>query len=103
MNEELLKIRKAFDNWDVNNDGGIDQAEFKKVLLQVGIASDEIDGMFARADVNKDGKIVYEEFINWIQGDIPPEVREEVYAMHGDGEDNGPANSVSTSPMKPPG
>ena len=41
---------------------------------------------FDKADVNKDGKVVYEEFVNWFQSEMPPEVAEELYALHGDGD-----------------
>merc|ERR1719487_2304314 len=37
-NEEVKKIKQAFNNWDVNHDGGIDQEEFTKKLLEVGIS-----------------------------------------------------------------
>lgn len=82
--DDLVKIQAAFRSWDKNNDGGIDKDEFKEVLVSIGVAEDDLLGMFEKADLNHDGRINYEEFITWIQGDIPVEVREEVYAGHGD-------------------
>jgi len=84
---DLARIRQAFESWDKNNDGGIDKDEFKEVLIAIGVQQDDLEGMFEKADLNNDGKINYEEFIAWIQGDIPNEVREEVYTGHGDNEE----------------
>jgi len=93
--DEVEKIKKTFESWDKNHDGGIDQEEFRKVLLSIGVADTDVETMFQRADVNHDGRINYSEFMAWIQGDIPKEIREEVYAMHGDHED-APAKDTVT-------
>jgi serine/threonine protein kinase len=85
-NAEVERIRKTFEAWDKNHDGGIDKDEFRKVLLSIGISDMDVSTMFDRADLNHDGTINYEEFMTWIQGDLPKEVREEVYALRGDGE-----------------
>lgn len=84
--DDLDRIRTAFESWDKNNDGGIDKDEFKEVLVSIGIAEGDLSGMFDKADANHDGRINFEEFITWIQGDIPVQVREDVYAGHGDHE-----------------
>lgn len=84
--EEVAKIKKTFDEWDRDHDGGIDKEEFNKVLKKVGISDGDIADMFDRADLNHDGRINYEEFLKWVQGDIPTAIREEVYAEHGDYE-----------------
>jgi serine/threonine protein kinase len=85
-NEEVTKIKKTFEKWDKNHDGGIDEEEFRKVLLSIGISDMDVSTMFERADVNHDGTINYEEFMAWIQGDLPKEITEEIYAMRGDGD-----------------
>jgi len=82
--EELKRVHDAFDSWDVDHSGGIDQAEFMKVLLKLHISEANIISMFERADLNHDGVINAAEFTKWLQGDVPAEVREEVYALHGD-------------------
>jgi casein kinase 1 epsilon len=84
---DVERIRKTFDSWDCNHDGGIDEEEFKKVLVAIGISVTDISSMFEGADLNHDGKINYDEFMKWIQGDLPERVREEVYALHGDHSD----------------
>jgi hypothetical protein len=86
--EELARIQQAFNAWDINHDGGIDKEEFTKVLLAIGISEADVVSMFERADLNHDGVINYAEFLQWIQGDIPQNVREEVYALHGDHTDD---------------
>lgn len=83
--QEVEFIKKAFNNWDYNHDGGIDQEEFKKVLLGV-VSEADVVAMFERADLNHDGQINYEEFMQWIEGDLPAGVEETLYALHGDHE-----------------
>jgi len=84
--DEMGRIRTAFESWDKNNDGGIDKEEFKEVLGSIGVPAGDLSGMFEKADLNHDGRINFEEFMVWINGDIPVQVREEVYAGHGDHE-----------------
>lgn len=87
--ENIAKIQQTFDSWDKNHDGGIDKEEFKEVLNAIGVSDADIEKSFETADKNRDGKINLEEFIGWMKGDIPQEVREEVYAGHGDHEGEG--------------
>jgi len=83
---EVERIRNTFMKFDKNNDGGIDQDEFRKVLVAIGIRDDDVVSMFERADINRDGTINLEEFTTWIQGDLADQIVEDVYALRGDGD-----------------
>ncbi|XP_064622719.1 uncharacterized protein LOC135484940 [Lineus longissimus] len=59
--EEYLRAFKVFDK---NGDGVLSAKELRKALTSVGevMLQEEVDQMFAVADVDKDGKINYKEF-----------------------------------------
>ena len=62
--DDIMKLRKAFDQYDSSNDGEVTLAEFRSELRKQGNYSDEeIDKMFASVDVNKEGTISYIEFL----------------------------------------
>jgi len=84
--EEVDRIKQTFEKFDKNHDGGIDQEEFRKVLVSIGIQGDDVETMFERADINHDGTINLAEFTTWIQGDLPSQIVEDVYALRGDGD-----------------
>lgn len=57
--EEVLK--KAFKKFDKNGDGFIESKEFEEILLNYGevMTKSEIEEVIKLADLNNDGKIVY--------------------------------------------
>lgn len=59
-------VRKRFKQWDADNDGHISEGELKSVLVELGVAAEHATRLFQAADMDKDGKIVYEEFILWM-------------------------------------
>lgn len=63
--EKLL--REIFDDIDKDHNNEINILEFYEALqkLDPGISQDEINGMFANIDVNKDGNICFNEFSYW--------------------------------------
>lgn len=60
--EELRMVFRAF---DLNGDGHISVEELKQAMVQVGeqLSQEELDTMIHEADVDKDGKVNYEEFV----------------------------------------
>mmetsp|Transcript_32451 Transcript_32451/g.52217 ORF Transcript_32451/g.52217 Transcript_32451/m.52217 type:complete len:210 (-) Transcript_32451:255-884(-) len=58
----------TFRKFDENGDGSIKQSELQKLLLTLGLDAKEVTTLFAQIDVNHDGKVSYEEFIQWMQG-----------------------------------
>eukprot|EP00746_Dinoflagellata_sp_MGD_P003332 gnl/MRDRNA2_/MRDRNA2_106475_c0_seq1.p1 gnl/MRDRNA2_/MRDRNA2_106475_c0~~gnl/MRDRNA2_/MRDRNA2_106475_c0_seq1.p1 ORF type:complete len:265 (+),score=78.92 gnl/MRDRNA2_/MRDRNA2_106475_c0_seq1:83-877(+) len=61
--EELLAVFRA---WDVNRDGFIDKAELSKVLTGCGLLQGDVELILKESDKNQDGKLSYEEFLNWV-------------------------------------
>lgn len=64
----------TFKRFDVNQDGLITRDELAsvfKLLCANGQSWDDgsIDALMTAADTNRDGKIQYEEFVNWVMGD----------------------------------
>lgn len=67
-------IKTVFRRFDENGDGTISSAELRTVLKFIGGAENqftdrEIDSAFSRIDVNKDGSIQYDEFVDWLLDD----------------------------------
>lgn len=60
-------ITAAFHKFDLNGDGKISQAELKAVLqiLDPSFSPDDLDSIFADADLSKDGVMSMDEFAAW--------------------------------------
>jgi len=63
-----------FRTWDSNADGTVSPNEMQDVLCKLGVPAAEIPTIFAEADRNKDGRIDYKEFIQWVFTSAPAEV-----------------------------
>mmetsp|Transcript_10030 Transcript_10030/g.21008 ORF Transcript_10030/g.21008 Transcript_10030/m.21008 type:complete len:367 (-) Transcript_10030:334-1434(-) len=62
--DEIIQLRKAFDQFDTANAGVITLKEFQAALQEKCSYSDEeIREMFDSIDINKNGHIMYTEFI----------------------------------------
>ena len=62
--KEISKMRRAFEQFDIEKNGVISMDEFKAALGDFDEYSEEdIHDMFGHIDVNKNGKIIYTEFI----------------------------------------
>ena len=71
LREALLnnsrKLAIKFKQWDENGDGGVDKAEFRKAVPQMGIPmmanipAEDIDALFDSLDVDGGGTISYKE------------------------------------------
>lgn len=59
------QIMRMFETADVNGNGELDRGEFMEALRQLdfGLSRKEITALMGEIDKNKDGKIVYEEFV----------------------------------------
>ncbi|XP_076437850.1 neo-calmodulin-like isoform X2 [Babylonia areolata] len=66
--EQRREMTRAFEIFDYNGDGFIDAKELKKVMTTTGekLSDEEVQHMISVADVNKDGRINYQEFVNFI-------------------------------------
>lgn len=62
--DEIINLRKAFDQFDADNNGVISSEEFKAALThQCSYTETEIKEMFDSIDINQNGHIMYTEFI----------------------------------------
>jgi len=64
--ESKGRIVTIFRAWDKSGDGFITQAELERALVAMGMPAEGAAEMMAAADVNKDGKVDYEEFLAWV-------------------------------------
>lgn len=60
------KLRHVFQKFDSNSDGSICQSELQAVLRALGVETDDIGAFFNHIDVNQDGKLTYDEFVDWL-------------------------------------
>mmetsp|Transcript_24774 Transcript_24774/g.45413 ORF Transcript_24774/g.45413 Transcript_24774/m.45413 type:complete len:358 (+) Transcript_24774:70-1143(+) len=62
------KVVKAFKCFDTNSDGMFDVADLKRVFTKLDgtWSSEDLDRIFGHMDVNKDGRINTQEFVNWV-------------------------------------
>lgn len=61
--EDVLEIRKLFDQYDTEKNGQITFHEFKEAMSNFDYSEEEIDDMFRSVDVDDNGLIYYNEFL----------------------------------------
>lgn len=61
--DDILELRKCFDQYDAANNGTISYDEFMAALQQKNYPEEKVKEMFNSMDVNKNGVIMYTEFI----------------------------------------
>jgi calcium-dependent protein kinase len=61
--EEIVELRKAFDQYDSTNDGIIAYDEFKSALASSHLKEEDFRTIFESVDVNHNGVINYTEFL----------------------------------------
>mmetsp|Transcript_24395 Transcript_24395/g.50694 ORF Transcript_24395/g.50694 Transcript_24395/m.50694 type:complete len:535 (-) Transcript_24395:124-1728(-) len=62
--DEIVELRKAFDQYDTANNGTIHFSEFEAALKGTGkFTNEQIEEMFDQVDVDKSGQIHYTEFL----------------------------------------
>jgi len=78
--EDLIaSLWHYFSAADTNGSGKLDQAECRKCLLEnFSLSEEKLSSFFEDADVNKDGKVDWQEFVPQIMGKVavipgPPE------------------------------
>jgi len=64
VTHNMAMIRYAF--WVIDQDGNgyINATELRHVMTMFGHKDDEVDEMFEEADINEDGQVNYEEFVD---------------------------------------
>ncbi|CAJ1936173.1 unnamed protein product [Cylindrotheca closterium] len=61
--DDILELRKCFDQYDVANNGTISYDEFMTALKEKNYPEERVKEIFNSMDVNKNGVIMYTEFI----------------------------------------
>ena len=71
MSSSKKEMWRAFRNLDLNGNGYIDQVEFKDGLKDLGfnLTSSEANDVMQYFDFHADGRISYEEFVAFLEGD----------------------------------
>lgn len=64
--ESKKRIVEIFNKHDSDGDGTLSKGELRTVFLACGTKPEEIDEIFRRVDKNNDGKVSYNEFLDWI-------------------------------------
>eukprot|EP00435_Cladocopium_sp_Y103_P034870 s648_g9.t1 len=62
--EQRAMLKAAYADIDTNKSGTIEVSEFKSVMqkMKVQLTDEQIEGVFKRADLNKDQKLSYDEY-----------------------------------------
>ena len=65
------EIKEAFKVFDKDGNGFISAAELRHVMTNLGekLSDEEVDEMIREADVDGDGQINYQEFVDMMMGD----------------------------------
>ena len=68
-----LALRRAFDVFDRDGNGAIDRHELQTMMAKLRLLPTDdpaaLDRMFVLADVNKDGRITFDEFVRLFQAE----------------------------------
>eukprot|EP00930_Biecheleria_cincta_P099715 TRINITY_DN91326_c0_g1_i1.p1 TRINITY_DN91326_c0_g1~~TRINITY_DN91326_c0_g1_i1.p1 ORF type:complete len:296 (+),score=60.68 TRINITY_DN91326_c0_g1_i1:35-889(+) len=65
-------ILKVFQAFGTNKDGFIQEAELRRVLVELGLPEQEVVECFAGADANGNGVLDYGEFVAWVCSAFEP-------------------------------
>eukprot|EP00441_Pelagodinium_beii_P039544 CAMPEP_0197638108 /NCGR_PEP_ID=MMETSP1338-20131121/13129_1 /TAXON_ID=43686 ORGANISM="Pelagodinium beii, Strain RCC1491" /NCGR_SAMPLE_ID=MMETSP1338 /ASSEMBLY_ACC=CAM_ASM_000754 /LENGTH=208 /DNA_ID=CAMNT_0043210629 /DNA_START=26 /DNA_END=652 /DNA_ORIENTATION=+ len=65
--ENVDKLQRIFATWDKSGDGEISKSELKIALVKLGMKSPDVEKIFNDMDFNKDGRIIYSEFVRWLK------------------------------------
>lgn len=92
------QIKNTFKQFDIDGDGTISFQELSRVLNECGqIAESEVLYVFNSMDVDKDGGIKYDEFVDWVmeaQPDGGGSVEDVIEHAHASSQPTSPAGDV---------
>ncbi|CAE8685046.1 unnamed protein product [Polarella glacialis] len=66
--KDIAEIKKAFAKADRNKNGVLSKRELKAVLVALKLSEQDVDELISEADVDGDGCLNLDEFIDWIFG-----------------------------------
>jgi len=72
QDETYQVLRKAFDQFDTNNDEVISPSELKMILkqLQINVSDKQLDEMIKQVDTNQNDKIEWSEFYTYMRSTV---------------------------------
>uniref|UniRef100_A0AC35F0K4 EF-hand domain-containing protein n=1 Tax=Panagrolaimus sp. PS1159 TaxID=55785 RepID=A0AC35F0K4_9BILA len=72
QSEDDRELKEAFQVFDKNNDGYISPSELSIVLANLGenLSEKEVYEMIYEADIDKDGKVCFNEFVYMMRGKV---------------------------------
>jgi len=68
IKEKIAEIGGIFRQFDANGDGVVSVAEAKEAMRKLNFSQPEIEMLVDTYDVNRDGKLQYEEFVKFWMG-----------------------------------
>ena len=66
--KEKVELRKCFDKIDTNGDGNLNREELKELLIEQFFdmcSEKQVQKAYECLDINNDGKITFDEFLDW--------------------------------------
>lgn len=96
------EIKETFHAWDIHKTGCIDRSELKAVMktIEPTMNDEDIENLFNQVDQNKNGKIEYDEFIDWITAEQDASFRKEVVVGYGFSTNPDPMEAVKEATAK---
>ncbi|KAJ7332331.1 hypothetical protein JRQ81_014511, partial [Phrynocephalus forsythii] len=66
--DHLRKLERMFREADIDGGGGLDMEEFRKAMKKImgNIPDEDIDVIFMKVDINCDGAVDWEEYLNYM-------------------------------------
>ncbi|KAG8011956.1 Ras and EF-hand domain-containing protein, partial [Nibea albiflora] len=96
--EEQDRLRSLFHAYDADNSGRIERKQFLTICAELQVSAAEADRIFNRLDVDQDGTVTLQEFINGFHdrygGDMELEQRRHVRRLGALREQDGRAGQV---------
>lgn len=69
--EQIEVVMKLFDKYDLDRDCRLNQAEFRKVLVAVGLRDVDAKAVYSKCDADNNGMVDVREFIKWLYKSSP--------------------------------
>jgi len=79
--KQLDAVRVRFKSADKSGDRRLDEKEFQKFFKAEGMKKKAIGKLWKKCDVNKDGKVSYTEFSDWMEREMADGVLAETFGF----------------------
>merc|ERR550525_1011197 len=79
--KQLDAVRVRFKSADKSGDRKLDEKEFNKFFKSEGMKKGAVKKLWKKCDVNKDGKVSYTEFSDWMEREMADGVLAETFGF----------------------